>query len=59
MDYPDFEGISDIQDTSAMMSSRLSTNLSPRNNIAFQYSQPPSFINGLSFASEADNTISN
>ena len=59
MDYPDFEGISDIQDTSAMMSSRLSTNLSPRNNVPFQYTQPPSFINGISFNSETENSCSN
>lgn len=30
---PDFEGISDIQDTEAIMSSRASTRLSPRNNL--------------------------
>lgn len=59
MDYPDFEGISDIQDTSAMMSSRLSTNLSPRNNAAFTYSNPANFMNGPSFNSDIENSNSN
>ena len=60
MDYPDFEGISDIQETEIMTGSRVSTRMSPRNHIGFTYTNPVNFGSGLSFPSEIENSnISN